>query len=63
MEKNLAELIDKINSTLTIQKRYSSDPIEIVCDPNVKWEYLANIYNSFYGAGLSDITFQITETK
>jgi len=35
--------------------------VEIICQPKVKWEYLAKIYNTFYGAGLTDITFAMTE--
>ena len=61
IETALAGLMEKIKSTMAGQKRYVSDPIEIVCGPDVKWEHLAKIYNLFFGAGLTDITFRMTE--
>ena len=61
IEANLAVLMEEIEKCLPAQKRFAADPIEIVCDPEVKWEHLAKIYNVFYGAGLTDITFRMTE--
>ena len=61
IEANLAVLMEKIEKCLLAQKRFATDPIEIVCGAGVKWEYLAKIYNMFFGAGLTDITFQMTE--
>ena len=61
LESDLAGLLQKIADCLNAQKRFVSDPIEIVCGPKVKWEHVAKIYNVFYGAGLSDITFMMTE--
>ena len=61
IENNLAALLDDIAGTITRQKRLASDPIEIICAPDVKWRHLTNIYNLFYGAGLTDITFHMTE--
>ncbi len=61
IETNLAMLMTKIEQCLLTQKRFATDPIEIVCGPQVKWEHLAKIYNMFFGAGLTDITFQMTE--
>jgi len=58
---DLAGLMDKIHQTLLDQKRFATDPIEIICEPQVKWDHLAKIYNLFFGAGLTDITFQMTE--
>jgi biopolymer transport protein ExbD len=60
-EPGLATLIEKTRQCLLDQKRYASDPVEIVCDPDVKWENLARIYNVFVGIGLNDITFRLTE--
>ena len=60
-EANLAELMEKMEKCLLAQKRFATDPIEIICEPEVKWENLAKIYNTFFGAGLTDITFQMTE--
>ena len=61
IEANLAALMGKIEQRLLAQKRFATDPIEIVCAPQVKWEHLAKIYNMLFGAGLTDITFQMTE--
>jgi biopolymer transport protein ExbD len=61
IEVNLAALMEKMKSSLLAQKRFATDPIEIICEPEVKWEHLAKIYNMFFGAGLTDITFQMTE--
>ncbi|HUS74166.1 MAG TPA: biopolymer transporter ExbD [Sedimentisphaerales bacterium] len=61
IEANLAVLIETMNKCLLAQKRFAADPIEIVCAPEVKWDHLAKIYNMFFGAGLTDITFRMTE--
>ena len=61
IEANLAVLMEKMNNCLLAQKRFATDPIEIVCAPEVKWDHLTKIYNMFYGAGLTDITFRMTE--
>jgi biopolymer transport protein ExbD len=61
IEADLAALMEKMRMCLTEQKRYASDPIEITCAPEVRWEHLAKIYNIFFGAGLTDITFTMTE--
>lgn len=61
IEENLAVLLEKINASLSAQKRFTTDPVEIICDAEVKWEHLAKIYNLFFGAGLTDITFRMTE--
>lgn len=61
IEANLAVLMEQMNNCLLAQKRFATDPIEIVCSPEVKWDHLAKIYNMFFGAGLTDITFRMTE--
>ena len=60
-ETDLTAMMEKVKQTLVSQKRFSSDPVEIACEPQVKWEHLAKIYNIFFGAGLTDITFVMTE--
>lgn len=62
-EQGFADLIETTRQCLLEQKRYASDPVEIVCAPDVKWENLAGIYNVFVGMGLTDITFQMTEAS
>jgi biopolymer transport protein ExbD len=61
IEADLAALMEKMQECLTEQKRYASDPVEITCAPEVRWEHVAKIYNMFFGAGLTDITFTMTE--
>ncbi len=61
IETDLSALMEEIGKHLAEQKRFASDPIEIICAAKVKWQYLAKIYNTFYGAGLTDITFTMTE--
>lgn len=61
IELDLVTLMEKVENCLLEQKRFAADPIEIICDPQVKWEHLTKIYNIFYGAGLTDITFVMTD--
>ena len=61
IEADLALLLETTNKCLLAQKRYVYDPVEIICAPQVKWDHLAKIYNILVGAGLRDITFQMTE--
>jgi len=60
-EQGLASLMEQTKQCLLEQKRYATDPVEIICAGKVKWENLAKIYNVLYGMGLTDITFQMTE--
>jgi len=60
-EQGLASLMERTRQCLLEQKRYATDPVEIICAGKVKWENLARIYNVLYGMGLTDITFQMTE--
>lgn len=61
IEAGLVTLMEKTRDCLLAQKRFADDPIEIICDADVKWQHLAKIYNLFYGAGMTDITFEMTE--
>jgi biopolymer transport protein ExbD len=60
-EQGLASLMEQTRQCLLEQKRYASDPVEIICAGKVKWGNLVKINNVFYGMGLTDITFQMTE--
>ncbi len=60
-DENLALMMEKLKQCMVEQKRFISDPIELVCDKKLKWQYLAEIYNLMYGCGLTDITFAMTE--
>ena len=48
IEADLIILMEKISECLAAQKRFAGDPVEIVCEPQVKWEHLAKIYNMFF---------------
>ncbi len=61
VEADLVSLIEQMNRCMLDQKRFASDPVEIVCDGAVKWDHVAKIYNVFFGVGLTDITFRMTE--
>ena len=61
IEADLAQLMEKLRECILAQKRFVSDPVEMVVGADVKWDHLAKIYNLFYGAGLTDITFAMTE--
>jgi biopolymer transport protein ExbD len=61
IEMSLAILMEEIRDCLIEQQRIRTDPIEITCEPDVKWDHLAKISNVFSGAGVDDITFTMTE--
>jgi biopolymer transport protein ExbD len=61
IDADLAVLAEKMRSCLQAQRRFAGDPVEIICDPDVKWEHLTRVYNLFFGFGLTDITFRMTE--
>jgi biopolymer transport protein ExbD len=62
VERDLAWLIRELQDSLIAQHRFASDPVEVICEPDIKWDYFAKIYNVLYGAGLTDITFCLTES-
>ena len=63
VEQDLLTLVEQLQSALTAQHRFASDPVDIICGPEVKWDYFAKIYNVLYGFGLTDITFSLTESQ
>jgi biopolymer transport protein ExbD len=62
VEQDLLALVEQLQASLTAQHRFASDPIEIICEPDVKWDYFVKIYNVLYGVGLTDITFCLMES-
>lgn len=60
-DQALTSLLEKLKQCLLEQKRFADDPVEIICEPQVKWDYIAKIYNTLYGVGLTDITFRMTD--
>jgi len=59
--QDLTLLTDRLDNRLRAENRFTDDPIEIICNGDVKWDHLTRIYNVLYGAGLTDITFRMTE--
>jgi len=60
IEQGLAEFMDALQTKLQGSGRFLSDPVQIVCGDEVRWDYVAKIYNVMCGLGLSDITFSMT---
>ena len=60
METDLAELMEKIKYVCIEQKRLADDPVEIICEPDVKSQYWVRICNVLYGMKMTDITFTVT---
>lgn len=63
IDKNLAALVSNFAAVMSEQRRLAGDPIEITCEPAVKWRYLARIYDLLYAGGMTDITFNMTEAS
>jgi biopolymer transport protein ExbD len=63
MEQDLSRFIEEIEQVLTEQKRLTSDPIEIICEPDVKSEFWVRICNVFYGMKMTDITFPMAQRQ
>lgn len=61
VNENLAFLAQKITEVLSSQNRFASDPVEIVCQSNVKSDWWIKIYNVLCGLKLTDITFTMTQ--
>jgi len=61
MEQGLAEFAGRLATVMEKQKRIMTDPIEIRCDKNVKWNHLVKVYNVLYAMGVNDITFVKTD--
>jgi len=61
IQAGLQMLAEEITNCLQAQKRFTTDPVEIVCEPSVKWDHLEKIYNILCGRQLTNITFQMTE--
>ncbi len=61
VEADMLLLMEKMRDVMVAQKRFVRDPIEIACAGEVRWEHMTKIYNTFFGAGLSDITLRMTE--
>ena len=54
-----SELREMIEGVLKKQNRYLSDPVEVICSGEVSWQSFVIIYDVLYGAGLTDISFDL----
>lgn len=61
IEEDLASLTGKMRDCMLDQKRFVTDPVEIICQPSVKSQYWVKIYNVLAGLKLTDITISMTE--
>ena len=61
LDNDLAALAEKLTTVLTARKRIPTDPIEIICDEKIQWDYLVKIYNILQALGADDITFAVNE--
>ncbi len=59
--EGLAQLLGTMEQIMRSQKRTTSDPVEIVYEREVRWGNVAKTYNLLCSAGLSDVTFEMTE--
>ena len=60
-DEGVADFANKLLEVMTAQKRTNDDPMEIVCDDDVEWDYLVKIYNVLYAMGIEDVTFDMPE--
>ena len=61
VEPDLAMFANTFADVLSLQKRTAADPVEIICDDDVKWDYLVKIYDVISAMGVSDITFDMSQ--
>ncbi|MBN2457345.1 MAG: biopolymer transporter ExbD [Sedimentisphaerales bacterium] len=61
IEEDLVVLLENLRECISTQKRCLADPVELICENEVQWDYVAKLYNVLYGAGLNDITFVIMD--
>jgi biopolymer transport protein ExbD len=60
-DPGLLRFADDLEAVMTRQKRTAADPVEIVCQDGVEWQYVVKVYDVLYGMGITDITFRMTE--
>jgi len=60
-EMAMARFAIDLEEVMKRQRRTSTDPVEIVCENEVEWQYLVKVYDVLYGMGITDITFRMTE--
>ena len=60
-EENLVVLAETISNIMHDQKRTVDDPVEIICQADVQWQYWAGIYDVLFGMGIKDITIHKAE--
>jgi len=61
IDTGIEEFVRSLRQVLLDQKRTRSDPVELIFDDNVEWDYVAKIYNLLFGCGVKDITFRLNE--
>ncbi len=61
VDADMAETVEVLREVMIKQKRSPADPVELIFDDSVKWDYTAKIYNLLFGLGIEDITFRLNE--
>jgi biopolymer transport protein ExbD len=61
VETGLAGFTEELERVMKRQKRTAGDPVELVCQDGVEWQYIVSVYDVLYGMGAGDITFRMTE--
>jgi biopolymer transport protein ExbD len=59
IEHDLTCFVEKFAGILKEQKRVLCDPVILVLDDDIQWDYVAKIYNLLYGLGVKDLTFRL----
>ncbi len=59
LTSDIAEFQRRLKNIMDKQKRSSSDPVELICNDGVKWNYIARIYDVLYGMQITDVTFAV----
>lgn len=60
IDADLIALATQFVAVLSSQQRTVGDPVEVICDDAVSWDYLVKIYNILYAMGVNDLTFGMT---
>ena len=61
IQSDLAAFASTLSPALTSLKRNNSDPIEITCTDDIKWDHLVKIYNVINAMGLTEVTFNLND--
>lgn len=61
VDVDMAAAVQSLQAVMIRQKRTIGDPVELIFDNKVRWDYTAKIYNLLFGLGIKDITFRLND--